>query len=112
VEYGPQLQLCSIFKNKGNDLELSREENIVEYATLGNTGLLVSKLCVGTMTFGDCFEQVCYRLGDRPAGGLAKPAALCAFAAKTSLLLPSNADDHGPTKYRYGNNPKWLKRQL
>jgi aryl-alcohol dehydrogenase-like predicted oxidoreductase len=25
----------------------------VEYATLGNTGLLVSKLCLGTMTFGD-----------------------------------------------------------
>jgi len=25
----------------------------VEYETLGNTGLLVSKLCFGTMTFGD-----------------------------------------------------------
>src|SRR5258707_9753811 len=25
----------------------------MEYATLGNTGLLVSKLCFGTMTFGD-----------------------------------------------------------
>jgi aryl-alcohol dehydrogenase-like predicted oxidoreductase len=24
----------------------------VEYTTLGNTGLLVSKLCLGTMTFG------------------------------------------------------------
>jgi len=24
----------------------------MEYATLGNTGLLVSKLCFGTMTFG------------------------------------------------------------
>jgi hypothetical protein len=31
----------------------SRKENAVEYATLGNTGLLVSKLCFGTMTFGD-----------------------------------------------------------
>src|SRR3984885_11498921 len=29
------------------------EDNIMEYATLGNTGLLVSKLCFGTMTFGD-----------------------------------------------------------
>jgi hypothetical protein len=28
-------------------------ENTMEYATLGNTGLLVSKLCFGTMTFGD-----------------------------------------------------------
>src|SRR6266446_4145683 len=27
--------------------------HIMEYATLGNTGLLVSKLCFGTMTFGD-----------------------------------------------------------
>src|ERR1700681_3531300 len=26
---------------------------MMEYATLGNTGLLVSKLCFGTMTFGD-----------------------------------------------------------
>jgi aryl-alcohol dehydrogenase-like predicted oxidoreductase len=25
----------------------------MEYATLGNTGLLISKLCFGTMTFGD-----------------------------------------------------------
>ena len=25
----------------------------MEYATLGNTGLLVSKLCFETMTFGD-----------------------------------------------------------
>jgi aryl-alcohol dehydrogenase-like predicted oxidoreductase len=32
---------------------LTREENIMEYATLGDTGLLVSKLCFGTMTFGD-----------------------------------------------------------
>src|SRR6202171_3904497 len=28
-------------------------EGTMEYATLGNTGLLVSKLCFGTMTFGD-----------------------------------------------------------
>jgi len=28
-------------------------EDIVEYATLGKTGLLISKLCFGTMTFGD-----------------------------------------------------------
>jgi aryl-alcohol dehydrogenase-like predicted oxidoreductase len=28
-------------------------EGIIEYATLGTTGLLVSKLCFGTMTFGD-----------------------------------------------------------
>src|ERR1700680_4246085 len=31
----------------------SREGKSMEYATLGNTGLLVSKLCFGTMTFGD-----------------------------------------------------------
>src|ERR1700722_17501306 len=29
------------------------KENAMEYTTLGNTGLLVSKLCFGTMTFGD-----------------------------------------------------------
>jgi aryl-alcohol dehydrogenase-like predicted oxidoreductase len=32
---------------------LTGKENTMEYATLGNTGLLVSKLCFGTMTFGD-----------------------------------------------------------
>src|ERR1700682_855756 len=32
---------------------LTRKEGTMEYATLGNTGLLVSKLCFGTMTFGD-----------------------------------------------------------
>jgi aryl-alcohol dehydrogenase-like predicted oxidoreductase len=31
----------------------SQKENAMEYATLGNTGLLVSRLCFGTMTFGD-----------------------------------------------------------
>jgi aryl-alcohol dehydrogenase-like predicted oxidoreductase len=30
-----------------------KKEDAMEYATLGNTGLLVSRLCFGTMTFGD-----------------------------------------------------------
>src|ERR1700686_485113 len=34
-------------------MNLTRKEKAMEYATLGNTGLLVSKLCFGTMTFGD-----------------------------------------------------------
>jgi aryl-alcohol dehydrogenase-like predicted oxidoreductase len=34
-------------------LRTHKKGNIVDYATLGNTGLLVSKLCLGTMTFGD-----------------------------------------------------------
>ena len=37
----------------------------MEYATLGNTGLLVSKLCFGTMTFEaekgvGVFSTICY----------------------------------------------------
>src|SRR6202041_4058428 len=39
-----------------NDLswsEQQQEQHAMKYATLGNTGLLVSKLCFGTMTFGD-----------------------------------------------------------
>src|SRR5258707_1089711 len=39
--------------SRQGDLGLIGKENAVEYATLGNTGLLVSKLCFGTMTFGD-----------------------------------------------------------
>src|ERR1700720_3797312 len=41
-----------IASRQGN-FGLTRKENAMEYATLGNTGLLVSKLCFGTMTFGD-----------------------------------------------------------
>src|SRR5690349_449458 len=37
------------------------KQNVMQYATLGNTGLLVSSLCFGTMTFGD---------GRGPAKGL------------------------------------------
>src|SRR6202795_4008164 len=33
--------------------EPHKKGGILEYSTLGNTGLLVSKLCFGTMTFGD-----------------------------------------------------------
>src|SRR6202047_390020 len=33
--------------------EPHKKGSIMDYATLGNTGLLVSKLCFGTMTFGD-----------------------------------------------------------
>src|SRR6202163_2062431 len=33
--------------------EPHKKGSIIDYATLGNTGLLVSKLCFGTMTFGD-----------------------------------------------------------
>jgi aryl-alcohol dehydrogenase-like predicted oxidoreductase len=29
------------------------KQKVMQYATLGNTGLLVSRLCFGTMTFGD-----------------------------------------------------------
>jgi aryl-alcohol dehydrogenase-like predicted oxidoreductase len=34
-------------------VNLTKKRSIMDYATLGNTGLLVSKLCFGTMTFGD-----------------------------------------------------------
>jgi aryl-alcohol dehydrogenase-like predicted oxidoreductase len=37
---------------QGN-FRFTRRKNAMQYATLGNTGLLVSKLCFGTMTFGD-----------------------------------------------------------
>jgi aryl-alcohol dehydrogenase-like predicted oxidoreductase len=37
----------------GKTSDSQKEEDAMKYATLGNTGLLVSKLCFGTMTFGD-----------------------------------------------------------
>src|ERR1700686_2111190 len=39
--------------SRQGNVGLTRKENAMEYATLGNTGLLVSKLSFGTMTFGD-----------------------------------------------------------
>src|SRR5262249_3773155 len=43
-------------RNRRGDIEaverLVRERMIMQYKTLGNTGLLVSRLCFGTMTFG------------------------------------------------------------
>src|SRR5580700_7719408 len=46
----------------------------MEYATLGNTGLLVSKLCFGTMTFGDGrgFFKMIGAQGQAEADGLIK----------------------------------------
>ena len=35
------------------DTRFDKKGNVMEFTTLGNTGLLVSKLCFGTMTFGD-----------------------------------------------------------
>jgi aryl-alcohol dehydrogenase-like predicted oxidoreductase len=36
-----------------NQSQRNAKGNTMQYTTLGNTGLLVSKLCLGTMTFGD-----------------------------------------------------------
>src|ERR1700719_1928249 len=44
---------CSVNERVLAHRRLTGKENAMEYATLGNTGLLVSKLCFGTMTFGD-----------------------------------------------------------
>src|ERR1700730_9752663 len=44
---------CSVNERVLAHHRLTGKENAMEYATLGNTGLLVSKLCFGTMTFGD-----------------------------------------------------------
>src|ERR1700686_2853547 len=45
---------CALIHPPARETSDSQDkENAMEYATLGNTGLLVSKLCFGTMTFGD-----------------------------------------------------------
>jgi aryl-alcohol dehydrogenase-like predicted oxidoreductase len=47
------MTFCSINERVLAHRLLTGKESTMEYATLGNTGLLVSKLCFGTMTFGD-----------------------------------------------------------
>src|SRR5271154_790985 len=51
-----------------------RKENIMHYKTLGNTGLQVSTLCFGTMTFGDGrgFFKVIGAVGQAEADELVK----------------------------------------
>jgi hypothetical protein len=43
-----------------------REEQHMEYSRLGNTGLMVSELCLGCMTFGQEADEetsrACYEL--------------------------------------------------
>jgi aryl-alcohol dehydrogenase-like predicted oxidoreductase len=43
--------MCERYVNPQAVDLLSKEEKIMEYKTLGNTGLFVSTLCLGTMTF-------------------------------------------------------------
>jgi aryl-alcohol dehydrogenase-like predicted oxidoreductase len=47
---------------------------LMQYKTLGNTGLLVSKICLGTMTFGESksFWAVIGSLGQGPSDALVK----------------------------------------
>jgi hypothetical protein len=42
-----------LLMHEGTSEGNSQKDNAMEYATLGNTGLLVSRFCFGTMTFGD-----------------------------------------------------------
>jgi aryl-alcohol dehydrogenase-like predicted oxidoreductase len=41
------------FSNPVAQQAFTRKENVMHYKTLGNTGLQVSTICLGTMTFGD-----------------------------------------------------------
>src|ERR1700723_475841 len=52
----------------------TRKENLMHYKTLGNTGLQVSTLCFGTMTFGDGrgFFKVIGAVGQEGADELVK----------------------------------------
>jgi aryl-alcohol dehydrogenase-like predicted oxidoreductase len=61
------------------ELRTHKKGNIMQYATLGNTGLLVSKLCLGTMTFGDgrgLFEAIS-AVGQAGADELVKTSIDC-----------------------------------
>jgi aryl-alcohol dehydrogenase-like predicted oxidoreductase len=44
---------ATLAHSSAKNFEFTRKEKAMKYVTLGNTGLLVSKLCFGTMTFGD-----------------------------------------------------------
>jgi len=60
----------------------------MEYATLGNTGLLVSKLCFGTMTFGDGEPTV----GSQLIAGIVS-------ARRASCIDPGNLSPLGGRKH-------------
>jgi aryl-alcohol dehydrogenase-like predicted oxidoreductase len=75
----------------------------LQYATLGNTGLLVSKLCLGTMTFGDgrgMFKAI---------GAVGQPAA--DELVKTSVESGINFFDTADV-YTEGESEKILGQSL
>src|SRR4051812_42277772 len=41
----------------GNSIALTQKEVKMQYRTLGRTGVRVSPLCLGTMTFGDSADE-------------------------------------------------------
>jgi aryl-alcohol dehydrogenase-like predicted oxidoreductase len=75
----------------------------MKYATLGNTGLLVSKLCFGTMTFGDGRGMF------KPIGAVGQPAA--DELVKTSIDGGINFFDTADV-YTEGESEKILGQSL
>ncbi len=76
----------------------------MEYRKLGNSGLLVSSLCLGTMTFGSGFFNIA-GLGQEEATPMVKEA----IAAGINFIDTANVYSRGESETLLGNALKSLK---
>jgi aryl-alcohol dehydrogenase-like predicted oxidoreductase len=77
----------------------------MRYRLLGRTGLYVSELCLGTMTFGgEGFWKAIGGLGQDTATGLVKQA----FDAGVNFIDTANVYSHGVSETMTGNSIKSL----
>ena len=74
----------------------------MEYKALGNTGLLVSTLCLGTMTFHGS-EGIWAAIGNVDQAGadaLMKIRAGLPLASRSTWRVPLASRDHSPSRMR------------
>ncbi|EEF22355.1 oxidoreductase, putative, partial [Ricinus communis] len=76
LENDPPIICIFIAKINAYIARIPTQEHIMEYKTLGNTGLLVSQLCLGTMTFsnGEGIYQHIGNVGQQDADQLVRTA--------------------------------------
>ncbi len=96
---------CGIIANRdtyGRE-EIEKEENVMKIKRLGRTGLKVSEICLGTMTFGNqCDETASFAIMDTAWEG-----GVFFFDTADVYPLGATAETRGSTEEIVG---KWIKK--
>lgn len=80
----------------------------MRHVRLGRTGLQVSRLCLGTMTFGlQCDEPASVAILDRAAaGGITFLDAAGVYPLGGTFDTVGRTEDEMTREYRYGDDPR------